>query len=358
MKIVIIANSSKGLFNFRQELIQKLLEKNEVVAVTPNNGSVDELESLGCKVIEISIDRRGLNPVKDYSLFGNYIKILKTEKPELVITYTIKPNIYGGIAARILKIQYTGNITGLGTAFQRKGLLKFLVIQLYKIAFKKAKVIFFENSENRDLFVDKKIIDVNKSCLLSGAGVNLNRFKVTEYPKGEIINFLFMGRIMKEKGIDELFSAMRMLIEDGYKVHLDILGEYEEEYQSVIGKYQKEGWLSYHGYQEDVTSFIMKSHCFVLPSWHEGMANTNLECAASGRPVITSNIHGCLEAVEDSVSGYLCDVKNSESLYKAMKKMADLSTEERCAMGLAGRKHMEDVFDKKLVVKETIESMM
>lgn len=147
---------------------------------------------------------------------------------------------------------------------------------------------------------------------------------------------------------------MRCLNKEEYKCTLDVLGGFEENYSEKIRKYEKEGWLHYLGYQEDVRPFIEKCHCFVLPSWHEGMANTNLEAAATGRPVITSNIHGCLEAVEDGVTGYLAEKKNANALYQVMKRMCELSAEERESMGMAGRKHMEEVFDKKKVVEDTI----
>ena len=354
MKIAIITNSSTGLFNFRRELIQYLVKENEVIAITPNSGNISNIEKLGCRVIDTPIDRRGMNPIKDILLFKLYEEILKEEKPELVITYTIKPNIYGGLAAMRKKISYAANITGLGTAFQGNGVLKKMVVAMYKIAFRKAKVVFFENEENRNIFVKEGIIGKNKTCLLAGAGVNLELYTVIDYPEGETTRFLFMGRVMKEKGIEELFFVMRKLIMEGFNVHLDVLGSYEEGYQAIIEKYEAEGWLTYHGYQKDVKPFISQCHCFVLPSWHEGMANTNLESAASGRPVITSNIHGCLEAVDNGVTGYLTERKNSDELYKVMKKFLNLSYEERKAMGLAGRKRMEEIFDKNIVVSDTL----
>ena len=162
---------------------------------------------------------------------------------------------------------------------------------------------------------------------------------------------------MKEKGINELFKAMRMLRKTGVNCTLDVLGGYEENYEDIIHRFENEGWLHYHGYQEDVRPFIKNCHCFVLPSWHEGMANTNLECASSGRPVITTNIHGCLEAVDDNGSGFLCEKQNAKSLYIVMKQMAMLPPDRRRDMGIAGRKHMEDVFDKKTVVGETIKHL-
>ena len=190
---------------------------------------------------------------------------------------------------------------------------------------------------------------------LNGAGVNLKHYQVAEYPKEEgEIRFLFIGRVMKEKGIEELFSAMQMLKKDGIDCTLDVLGDYEEDYKDKIEQYSSEGWLHYYGYQKDVRPYIAATHCFVLPSWHEGMANTNLECAAMGRPVITSNIHGCLEAVEDGRTGFLCERKNIEDLYRVMKVFSKLSYEEKKQMGLSGRERMETLFDKRMIVEKTV----
>ena len=358
MKIVLIANSSSGLYNFRRDLILRMKSDNhEITAITPLENRVEQLRELGIKLIETYIDRRGLNPLHDLSLFIQYLAILKNEKPNQVITYTIKPNIYGGIACRVLSIPYAANITGLGTAFEKNGMLRNFVTILNKIALKKAKVVFFENSEILDLFVDEKIIRKDQAALVNGAGVNLYHYSYKPYPKGKEVRFLFMGRIMKEKGVDELFGAMTRLRSEGYACSIDILGSFEEEYDAKIKQYEKEGWLHYHGYQNDVRPFIENAHCFVLPSYHEGMANTNLESAAMGRPVITSNIPGCKEAVLNGVSGLLCEPKDVDSLYSAMKKMVMLSREDREEMGRQGRKHMEIVFDKTIVVENTMKRL-
>lgn len=358
MRVMILANFDLGLYQFRKELIQELLKDNEVIISLPYGELIEPLKNMGCKFIDTPVDRRGINPITDIKLFQNYRRLLKKEKPELVITYTIKPNVYGGLACLMAKIPYATNITGLGTAFQNEGLLKKLVTAMYKVGLKKAKVVFFENAENRQIFIDEKIVKEEKTYLLNGAGVNLSHFRFWEYPEDDsVIRFLFIGRVMKEKGIDELFSAMQHLVLDGYNCSLDVLGGYEEDYKETIEKYEGEGWLHYHGYQKDVRPYIEKCHCFVLPSWHEGMANTNLECAAMGRPAITSNIHGCLEAVEDGVTGFLCEKKNADDLYQVMKKFVMLPCDVRKAMGLAGRKRMENLFDKRVVVRETIEAI-
>ena len=358
MKVLILTNFDIGLYRFRRELISELLIDNDVYISLPNGDCIPQLVAMGCKFFDTDLDRRGINPVRDLRLLKSYNRILKTVQPNLVITYTIKPNVYGGWLCRWKKIPYAANITGLGTAFQHDGLLKLFVTLLYKAGLKKAKVVFFENAENKEVFLDNKIVSEDSACLMPGAGVNTEIFSYTTYPSdNQVTKFLFMGRVMKEKGIDELFAAMHRLHNEGFTCKLILLGISEEDYSETIHHYSAEGWLDYKGYQEDVIPYIEQSHCFVLPSWHEGMANTNLECAAMGRPIITSNIHGCLEAVEDGVSGYLCNKQNPDDLYEKMKKFISLSYEERKAMGLAGRKRMEDMFDKRFVVKKSIEKL-
>lgn len=356
MKILILANNDEGLYKFRKELIQKLLKKNNTVYISlPDGKYVSKLSEMGCKFVDTEIDRRGINPKTDLKLLLFYRKIIKRVKPELVITYTIKPNIYGGLICRMFRIPYAVNITGLGTAFQRSGCIKTLVTFLYKIALKKAKVVFFENTENKEVMLDMGIVKEEQTCVLNGAGVNLEEYTYCEYPSDEEIRFLFIGRVMKEKGVDELFEAAKRIKSEYKNVYFDIVGPMEDDYKGKIDSLVQNGIIEYYGYQQDVKPFIAKCHCFVLPSWHEGMANTNLEAAAMGRPVITSSIHGCMEAVENGVSGYLCERQDMYDLYSVMKKFMLLSHEERSAMGLVGRTRMENIFDKRKVVKKTIE---
>ena len=366
MKFLIICNYSSGLYNFRGMLLEELIARDNCVsAIIPlTNDSFEiaaeaKLENLGIDLIAIPMERRGINPFHDLKLLLNYKTAIEKCKPDLVITYTIKPNAYGGLICRYLNVPYVANITGLGTAFHNDGLLRKFVSCLYKVALKKARVVFFENEENRSILINDGIITEKQSHLLNGAGVDLNRYNVLLYPMNKKeIRFLFIGRVMREKGIDELFKAMCMLRELGIPCSLDVLGEYEEDYEELIKKYEAEGWLHYHGYQTDIRPFIAKCHCFVLPSWHEGMANTNLECAASARPIITSAIHGCMEAVIDGKSGYLCEKQNAENLFQVMKKFTELTLEQMQMMGVKAREHMENYFDKRKIVAETIKKLL
>ena len=347
-----------GLYKFRKELVQELMNRgNEVYISLPNGELIPKLENMGCHFIDTDVDRRGINPKTDITLLNQYKKIVKKIRPDLVITYTIKPNIYGGMICRWMKIPYATNITGLGTAFQNDGLLKKIVVFLYRIALKKAKVVFFENIENMQTIIKHKIIKEHQACLLNGAGVNLEEYTFCEYPNTDEIRFLFIGRIMKEKGVDELFEVAERIRKENSNVLFDIVGPMEDDYKNIVETLSNKGVINYYGYQEDVKPFIQRCHCFVLPSYHEGMANTLLEAAAMGRPLITSDIHGCKEAVETSVSGFLCKKQNVDSLYENIKTFSESNYEVRMEFGIAARKHMEKVFDKKKVVFETIQKL-
>lgn len=358
MRILILANNDIGLYRFRKDLIEELLKKHKVYISLPYGQQVEALKKMGCRFINTPMERRGLNPLTDLRLLFGYRLMLRKLRPDLVITYTIKPNIYGGIVCRMEKIPYAVNITGLGTIFEHNGPLQILVTQMYRFALKKARVVFAENTAIEDTLLSKKILSSKKKiCVLNGAGVNLNDFPCAPYPENDIFSFLFVGRIMKEKGIEELFEATRKLNSEGLKCNLHLVGFLEEDYDAEIQRGCSEGWLIHHGLQEKVYPFIKNADCMVLPSWHEGMANTNLEGAAVGRPVITSNIPGCREAVIDGVTGYICEKRNVNSLYGAMKRMLLLSRSEREKMGQEGREHMELTFDKKLVVENTIRQL-
>lgn len=354
MKILILANNDVGLYKFRGELIQELLKRHKVIISLPYGELVEPLKKQGCQFINTPIDRRGKNPILDFKLFLTYRKILKEESPDFIITYTIKPNIYGGYLSGIFKIPYIVNVTGLGSVFERGGILKRIIIRMYKCALKNSRAVFFENEENRQIFISEEIVRENIAIRLMGAGVNTEKYVLTEYPQGKKIKFLYMGRVMAEKGVNELFEAMKRLIEEGIDCELDIIGEFEENYKEKVKRYELDGWLHYHGYQKDVRPYIEKCHCLVLPSWHEGMSNTNLEGASSGRPVITSRVAGCMESVINGKTGYIFEKKNVNDLYRVMRKFIFLSYEKKKEMGVEGRKYIEKVFDRKKVIEQTL----
>lgn len=352
---LILANHSGGLYDFRKDLILELRKQGRVTAVVPRNNRWEQLAEIVDDLIELPIDRRGLNPIHDLSLFRKYRRILKERKPDLVITYTIKPNIYGGIACRMAKTPYAANITGLGSAIVNGGLLKHFVLKLYRLALKKSGVVFFENSANRDMIVQAGIIPEEKTVLLNGAGVNLDDYPFQQYPQESPVRFLFVGRVMKEKGVEEFFcAAKRIKAEYGDYVAFSVAGSYEEQYKLEVEALEEAGVLTFLGYRKDMVAVYGEAHCLVLPSYHEGMSNVLLEAAASGRPLITTDIPGCREAVKEGISGFLCKPKDAESLYAAMRRFLECSMLEHQKMGLAGRKHTEECFDKRTVVQKTL----
>lgn len=356
-KLLVVTNHSYMLWCFRKELLQELQKEYDVVISTPFVGHEDDFEKLGFKMIETNVDRRGINPVTDLKLLYNYRRLIKHEQPDLVITYSIKPNIYAGIVCRLKRIPYCVNVQGLGTAFQKKGISEIATV-LYRGALKKAKVVFFENEESARIFREKKITPKKQQKVLPGAGINLKHYGLQPYPENDKVHFLYLGRIMKEKGMDELFVSVKKLQKEyeGQFV-LDLVGFFEDEYKEQVDSLTKDGIAVFHGFQEEPRPFYAKADCVVLPSYHEGLSNVLLEAAATGRAVITSDIPGCKETVEHGKSGLLCQVKDTDSLLSQMRCFMKMSQDERKEMGLRGRGFVEERFEKRMVVQMTISAI-
>ena len=354
-KILILTNHSYMLYRFRLELIQSLQKEHEVVLVMPFVGHEEDFRDMGLRCIETKLDRRSINPFKDLRLMWSYRKILKQEKPDLVLTYSIKPNLYGGLLCAVRKIPYCTHIQGLGTAFQRR-FLSFYVGRLYKLALRKSRIAFFENRFNADIFLQKKLLPAQKVCVLPGAGVSVEQYPYCPRRKKDPVRFLYLGRFMQEKGLDELFAAMERL----QKSHpnqavLDLVGFFEDGYREEVEELTKKGIAVFHGFQTDPRPFYEQADCVVLPSYHEGMSNVLLEGAAMGCPLITSDIPGCREAVTDGVSGYLCNVQDADSLYTAMLRILEHSPEELEQMGRRGAEKIRQEFDRAQVVRTTMQ---
>jgi glycosyltransferase involved in cell wall biosynthesis len=355
VRILVLANFGMGLYKFRKELLEELIRKNyEVYISLPHDEYVPKFESLGCKFVETNLDRRGTNPISDIKLLFDYLKIIKRIKPDVVLSYTIKPNVYGGIACSITNTPYLPNITGLGTSVENKGLMQKITLILYRLGLKKASCIFFQNDSNRKFFIDKNILNGN-TRLIPGSGVNLEHHSLEEYPKDEEkIRFLFIGRIMKAKGIEELLEAAKMVKRDYPNVEFDLVGISEEDYNQQIFDLDRLGIINYHGQQDDVHSFIKNSHATILPSYHEGTANVLLESESSGRPVLASRVPGCIETFDEGLSGLGFKVKSVDSLVQAIIKFITLPYAQKKAMGIAGRRKMEKEFDRKIVINAYI----
>ena len=357
MKILIATNHSYMFYRFRKELVEALMQEHEVILSTPFVGHEDDLQAMGLRCIDTEIDRRSINPFKDMKLLKTYRKMLDEIQPDLVITYSIKPNVYMGSACKAKGIPYVTNVQGLGTAFE-KPVLSSVVSVMYRSALRKARTVFFENEENAQFFLHKNIISAQQMKVLPGAGINLDEYPYVPMKDDGVCSFLFVGRIMKEKGVDEFFAAAKTIkAEFGEMVAFDVVGFYEDAYKETVDQLVADGVINFHGFQTDVHPFYEAADCVVLPSYHEGMSNVLLEAAASGRPLITSDIPGCREAVEDGVSGYLCPARDADALYEAMRRFVELPENCRGELGRRGRERMEQRFSKTAVVAETIKHL-
>ena len=354
MKILIATNHSYMFYRFRKELVETLMQEHEVILSTPFVGHEDNLKAMGLRCINTEIDRRSINPFKDMKLLKTYRKMLDDIQPDLVITYSIKPNIYMGSACKAKGIPYVTNVQGLGTAFE-KPVLSNVVSVMYRSALRKARTVFFENEENAQFFLHKNIISAQQMKVLPGAGINLDEYPYVPMRDDGVCSFLFVGRIMKEKGVDEFFIAAKTVkAEFGEKVAFDVVGFYEDAYKETVDHLVADRVINFHGFQTDVHPFYEAADCVVLPSYHEGMSNVLLEGAATGRALITSDIPGCREAVEDGVSGYICPAKDADTLYDTMQCFVELPESWRAEMGRRGRERMEKRFSKDAVIAETM----
>lgn len=351
-KVLFLVNHDVVIYNFRLELVERLrADGHQVVISSPYGERIEDLKALGCEYRDIAISRHGMNPVQELKLLADYVRLLKEVKPDIVLTYTIKPNIYGGMAAALMGIPYVANITGLGTAVENGGLVQKITVMLYKIAFCKVQRVFFQNEENRQFFRDRKIA-VKKHGMLPGSGVNLQRFTPLDYPEGEKTEFVFISRIMKEKGADQYLGAAEAIREKHPNTVFHVCGFCEEHYEAKLKDLQERGVIVYHGMVRDVKAVLAKTHCTIHPTFYpEGISNVLLESCACGRPIITTDRSGCREVVDDGINGFVVQQRSTEDLIEKIEKFLTLSQEQRKAMGLAGREKVEREFDRQIVVE-------
>ncbi|SFE55407.1 glycosyltransferase family 4 protein [Alteribacillus iranensis] len=350
-KVLVLANHILGIYSFRRELVQRLLDEGyEVLIAAPSHEKMSYFKQVGCKCIETPIRRRGANPITDFKLILNYYEIIKENKPHLVLTYTIKPNVYGGFVSRFLRIPYIANVTGVGTSIENKGFIRKISLELYRIGLKRAKCVFFQNEHNRSFFYNNDIV-IGKTKLIPGSGVNLLHHTLEEYPSNDrVIKFLFIGRMMKDKGINELLIAASKVKEIYPNVQFDLIGRIEDDFNNLLKEYENNEIIKYHGRQNNVHSFIKDCHAVINPSYHEGMSNVLLESASTGRPVLASKIPGCRETFEEGVSGFGFEVRNADDLVETIIKFIRLPYVKKKMMGIAGRKKIEKEFDRNIVI--------
>jgi glycosyltransferase involved in cell wall biosynthesis len=358
-RVLILSNHFITLYNFRKELIKELIEEgHEVFISMPKSNENTFFKNLGCNIIETPVDRRGINPIRDLVLIFYYIKIMKTLKPDIIFSYTIKPNIYGCIASNITKHTQVSNITGTGATFIKKSAVSFIARVLYKFSLKKSYKIFFQNSGDRDYFVQNKMVKKNYQ-LLPGSGVNLKQYSVTELPSNKEINFIFIGRVMELKGIDQYLETALEIKRIYPNTNFYIAGFIEEmKYKEIINVYHSKGIVNYIGFQKDIKPWIQKCHCTILPSHGgEGVPNVLLESAAMGRICIASNINGSIDVIEDGKTGYIFEVGNAKELIDKVKKLIRMSNDTRKQMGLSGREKVEKEFDRQFVINSYLEEL-
>ena len=354
MIILILANNDVGLYKFRKELLRELISREyEVNICLPNGDHVNTMKEMGCKFIECTLlDRHGKNPLQDLKLLHYYKLIIKQIKPDIVLTYTIKPNVYGGMACADLKVPYVANITGLGTAVENPGILQRITIALYRYGLRSAQKVFFQNTENRDFMIDHHVVK-GAYDLLPGSGVNIEQYHVLDYPEGDIVNFVFISRIMKEKGIDQYLEAAKVITKKYPNTRFHICGFCEAEYKGQLDELIKNGTVIYHGLVSDMMDIYKIDSCTVHPTYYpEGMSNVLLESCACGRPIITTDRSGCREIIDDGVNGFLVKEKDSLDLIEKIEKFLALTMDKRKLMGVEGHRKVEKEFNRQIVVNK------
>ena len=355
--VVFTVNTAWNILNFRRPILDAFLRAgHQVTVLAPRDEAVPELEALGCSFIPLEMDKKGLSPLGGLKLVRTYRRHLKKIRPDVVLSYTIKNNLFGALAARSRSIPFIPNVTGLGTAFLSGGLLEIIAETLYKICFRGLRTVFFQNEEDRDLFISRGLVKENQAVLLPGSGIDLEKFAVAPYPdENKAVHFLQISRLLKDKGVLEYVEAARLVRKSYPSVVFQLLGAMGAENRTAIDvdsvdAWQKEGVITYLGETRDVRPFITEAHCIVLPSYREGAPRTLIEAAAMARPIIATDVPGCRSVLDDQKTGFLCDVRSGESLAKACIDFLALEPEQRRAMGAAGRQKMVEHYDQAIVV--------
>jgi len=366
MKVAITLNTSWNIYNFRMSLIQALLKDgHDVVAIAPHDEYTSKLIKAGCDFEDVTMDSRGASPIRDTALTFELYNIYKRVKPDIILHYTIKPNIYGTLAASLLGIPVINNVSGLGTIFLNDDWISKIALSLYRFSFKFPKKVFFQNHEDYQLFMDKKLIQRNLCEVIPGSGIDLNQFKprpTKEKGEGEAFEFLMISRLIIDKGIREYVAAAAILQERGMNAKFNLLGKLDELHSRGISSEElndwiEEGYINYLGSTDDVRPYIEKADCVVLPSYREGTPRTLLEAAACAKPIVASNVPGCNNVVDHRLNGILCKVKDEEDLALKMKEMYYTAPDVRNEMGLRGRQIVERRFDHNLVIERYLKAI-
>lgn len=363
MKIAISINTSWNIYNFRSGLVRFLQQEGHtVVTVAPMDEYASKLEQeLGCKHYPVVMDNKGTNPIKDLQLYYAYKKVYGKIAPDVILQYTIKPNIYGTLAAHAMKIPVINNVSGLGTIFINPHTLASKAGRwLYKRAFRFPKKVFFQNEDDRSIFIQRKLVNENITDVLPGSGVDLKKFPFTSAQKKQKTVFLMIARVLYDKGVMEYGQAAKDVTAQFPEVECWLLGVHDNSAGSLsaadLAQITENG-ITYLGSTDKVMEKIQQSDCVVLPSYREGTSKTLLEALSVGRPIITSDVPGCRETVIHEQNGFLCNVKSAESLATSMKKFLALNEESRWTMGVKGRELAEEKFDENIVFQKYKEAI-
>lgn len=356
--VVISINASWNIINFRMGLIRGLQRAGyHVVALAPPDAYSSRFAELGVQYVPIEMDSQGVSPARDLRLFVRYCRALRQIRPAVFLGYTAKPNVYGSLSAHALGIKVINNVSGLGTAFIRQGLLTRIVKGLYRLAFRRSATVFFQNPEDRDLFVSDHIVRPDQTALLPGSGIDLARF-APRSDEGRVMGsftFLLVARLLRDKGVGEFVEAANMVKREHPDVRFQLLGFLDVANRTAIPRSEVERWVAegsieYLGHSDDVRPSLAAADCVVLPSYREGLPRTLLEAAAMAKPLIGTDVPGCRHIVEDGVNGFLCAPRDAASLAAAMVKMLSLDVHARLALGAAGRARAETEYDEEHVV--------
>ncbi|TQP65954.1 glycosyltransferase family 4 protein [Vibrio cholerae] len=365
MKLLMVANTAWSVFNFRHSLIKELLSCGvELYVIAPEDKFSAKLSEMGCQVLDLPMQAKGVNPIADLGLMLRLLRHYREIKPDFIIHYTIKPNIYGSLAAKLAGIPSLAITTGLGYTFVNQNVVSQVAQQLYNFAFRYPQEVWFLNEDDRSVFLEHHLIEPDKAVLLHGEGVNLNHFVPSDKPQlDENVRFLLIARMLRDKGVCEFVEAARQIRQRYPNAIFQLLGDCSVLNPSVIGReeialWEKEGIVEYLGTTDDVRPIIAQADCLVLPSYYrEGIPRTLMEGAAMAKPIITTDNVGCRDVVLDGQTGYLCEVKNAKALAQRCEQFLTLSDSEKQAMGKAGRSFMEAKFDEKLVIKQYFETL-
>lgn len=357
MHILMTVNAAWNIWNFRRPLVEALqADGHRVTVLAPPDDAVKDLERLGCRVRPLEMSVKGLNPLEDMRLQRRFARIFREERPDAVLSYTIKNNVFGARAAKSVGVPFLPNVTGLGTAFLSGKLLQTVTEQLYRRSFAGLPVVFFQNEDDRGLFLERRLVTADQAQLLPGSGIDLNRFAPAPMPDPDApLVFLMIARLLRDKGVVEFVEAARQVKARHPKARFQLLGAVGSENRSAIDRSTLEGWLAegvveYLSTTPDVRPAIAAASCVVLPSYREGAPRTLIEAAAMARPVIATDVPGCRAVVDNGVSGFLCAVRSADSLSAAMERFLALPTDAQREMGGAGRTKMAREYDQALVV--------